>query len=187
MLIFFFGTYDIGDKIKNGDLDHYLTKPINPLLRLTFENIDPGSIPLVIASIIIILYGVRTLNIIVSPGRFIAYFFFVLLMTLLWYDLQIIVRTIPFFTISATGIDCLGDTMLELCMKIPGTLFRGIFKIIFYFLLPYGIMSTLPTELIVGKLSAGGIAYGCFIALIFTAFTLWFWKFGLRYYKSASS
>lgn len=187
MLIFFFGTYDIGDKIKNGTLDHYLTKPINPLLRLTFENVDPGSIPLVIASIIIILYGVKSLAITVSPGRFIAYFIFVLLMTLLWFDLQVIVRTIPFFTISAAGIDRLGDTMLELCMKIPGTLFHGIFKVIFYFLLPYGIMSTLPTELIAGKLSAAGIAYGCFIVLLFTAFTLWFWRFGLRHYKSASS
>ena len=187
MLIFFFGTYDIGEKIKNGDLDHYLTKPINPLLRLTFESVDPGSIPLVIVSIIMILYGVNTLNITVTPGRFIAYFLFVLLMTLLWYDMQIIVRTIPFFTISAANIGRLGDTVLELCMKIPGTLFHGIYKVIFYFLIPYGIMSTLPTQLIAGKLSAGGIAYGCFIVLIFTAFTLWFWRFGLKHYKSASS
>jgi ABC-2 type transport system permease protein len=187
MVIFFFGTNDIGVKIKNGDLDHYLTKPVNPLLRLSLENVDPGSIPLIFASIIIILYGVNNLKIVVTPGKFIAYFLFVLLMTLLWYDLMVISRTISFFTISAVNMGLLSDTVLELCMKIPGTLFHGIYKVIFYFILPYGIMSTLPTEFIAGKLSQAGITYGCLIVVLFTAFTLWFWKLGVKNYKSASS
>jgi ABC-2 type transport system permease protein len=187
MTIFFFGTFDIPNKIKNGDLDHYLTKPVSPLLRLSFESVDPGSIPLVLASIVIILYGVRSLEVSVTPARFLAYFLFVLLMTLLWYDLQIIVRTIPFFTISATNIARIGDTILELCMKIPGTLFQGVYKVIFYFIIPYGIMSTLPTEFITGKLTLLGILYGCFVVVMFTVITIWFWKFGLRHYKSASS
>jgi ABC-2 type transport system permease protein len=187
MVIFFFGTNEIPNKIKNGDLDHYLTKPISPLLRFTFESVNPGSIPLVIASIVLIVFGVKTLGISVSPTRFIAYFLFVLLMTLLWYDLQVIIRTIPFFTISAANIARMGDTLLELCMKIPGTLFKGIYKILFYFLIPFGIMSTFPTEFIVGKLSLPAIAYGCFTVILFTVFTAWFWKLGLRHYKSASS
>lgn len=187
MVIFFFGTNDIGVKIKNGDLDHYLTKPVNPLLRLSLENVDPGSIPLIFVSIIIILYGVNNLKIVVTPGKFIAYFLFVLLMTLLWYDLMVISRTISFFTISAVNMGLLSDTVLELCMKIPGTLFHGIYKVIFYFILPYGIMSTLPTEFIAGKLSPAGITYGCLIVVLFTAFTLWFWKLGVKNYKSASS
>ncbi|MDF2943819.1 MAG: hypothetical protein K0S01_2677 [Herbinix sp.] len=187
MVIFFFGTNEIPNKIKNGDLDHYLTKPVSPLLRLTFESVNPGSIPLVIASIVLILYGVKMLDITVSPTRFLAYFLFVLLMTLLWYDLQVIVRTIPFFTISAANIARMSDTLLELCLKIPGTLFKGVYKIIFYFLIPFGIMSTLPTEFITGKLSPLGIAYGCFIVILFTLLTASFWKLGLKHYKSASS
>jgi ABC-2 type transport system permease protein len=187
MTVFFFGTYDIPNKIKNGDLDQYLTKPVNPLLRMTFENVDPGSLPLVIASIIILLYGVKSLEEPVTPGRFIAYFLFVLLMTLLWYDLHIIFRTVPFFTISAANIARMSDTVLELCLKLPGTLFRGIYKFLFYFVLPYGIMSTIPTQLITGKLTLTGLLYGIFVVALFTAFTLWFWGYGLKHYKSASS
>lgn len=187
MTVFFFGTNDIPNKIKGGDLDHYLTKPVNPLLRLTFESVDPGSFPLVIASILLIVYGVKGLEVVVSPIRFFAYFLFVLLMTLLWYDLQIIQRTLPFFTISANNIGRMGDTILELCMKIPGTLFHGIYKVLFYLVIPYGIMSTIPTQFITGRLTLLGICYGIGIVVFFTAFTLWFWKFGLRHYKSASS
>ncbi len=187
MLVFFFGTYDIGNKIKNGNLDHYLTKPVNPLLRLTFESVDPGSIPLVIASILIIIYGINSLDLKVSLVRATAYIVFVALMTLLWYDLQIIFRTIPFFTVSANNIARMSDTILELCLKIPGTVFQGVYKFLFYFVLPYGIMATFPTEMITGKLTTLGIIYGVGIVILFTSFTLWFWKFGLKHYKSASS
>lgn len=187
MMIFFFGTYDIGNKIKNGDLDHYLTKPVNPLLRLTFESVDPGSIPLFIASIFIVIYGVKGLNIVVTPLQVILYIVFVLMMTLLWYDLQVIFRTIPFFTVSASNIVRMSDTVLELCLKIPGTLFHGIYKLLFCLILPYGIMATFPTEVLTGELSLPLMLYGIGIVVFFTAFTLWFWRFGLKHYKSASS
>ncbi len=187
MIIFFFGTNDIPNKIKNGDLDHYLTKPVNPLLRLSFESVDPGSVPLAIASIVLILYGVKQAKISITFQTLLAYFALVLIMTLLWYDLQVITRTIPFFTIQAGNLARMSDTMLELCMKVPGTLFQGVYKIIFYFFLPYGIMATYPTELIAGKLTFPELIYGIFVVILFTFFTLWFWRFGLKHYKSASS
>ncbi len=187
MIIFFFGTYNIDEKIRSGELDHYLTKPVNPLLRLSFESVDPGSIPLAIASVILILYGVKQLDVRVTPGTFLLYFFYVLLMTLLWYDLQVLFRTIPFFTVSAVNIGRMSDTVLELCMKLPGTMFHGVYKIFFYLILPFGIMATLPTELLAGKLTLTGFLYGCLIVSAFTVLTLWFWHFGLKHYKSASS
>lgn len=187
MIIFFFGTNDIPNKIKNGDLDHYLTKPVNPLLRLSFESVDPGSVPLAIASIFLILYGVKQAGIRITIQSFLAYLALVLIMTLLWYDLQLLTRTIPFFTIQAGNLARMSDTMLELCMKIPGTLFKGVYKIIFYFFLPYGIMATYPTKLIAGQLSFPELSYGILIVALFTSFTLWFWGYGLKHYKSASS
>lgn len=187
MMIFFFGSMEIPNKIKSGDLDHYLTKPVNPLLRLTFESVDPGSIPLVIASIVLILYGINVAELKVTLFRVVIYVVFVLLMTLLWYDLQIIINSIPFFTISAANISRMSDTMLELCLKIPGTLFSGVFKFIFCLVLPYGIIATIPAQYISGKLAPYGLAYGCLIVFVFTVFTLWFWRFGLKHYKSASS
>jgi len=187
MIVFFFGTYNMDEKIRSGELDHYLTKPVNPLLRLTFESVDPGSIPLAIASVILILFGVKLLDARVTLGTFLLYFFYVLLMTLLWYDLQVLFRTIPFFTISAANIGRVSDTILELCMNLPGTMFYGVYKIFFYLILPFGIMATLPTQLLAGKLTWAGFLYGCVIAFAFTALTLWFWRFGLKHYKSASS
>jgi len=187
MLIYFFGLIGIPDKIKNGDLDQYLTKPVNTLLRLTFENVNPGSFPLVIMSILIIAYGVQTTGIEVSFFLGLGYAGLVLLMTLLWYDMEVILRTIPFLVISANGIMQLEGHLIEMNFKVPGILFRGAFKIIFYFIVPYGIMSTIPTQLLSGALTMSGLVQALCVVVFFTAFTFWFWIFGLRHYKSASS
>lgn len=186
MLIYFFGVVGLPYKIINGDLDHYLTKPMNPLLRLTFENVNPGSVPLVIASIAIVAYGAAQLEHAVTLPLAAGYIFLVLIMTLLWYDVELIIRVIPFYVSSAYRIDRIED-LLELNFKVPGVLYKGVFKLLFYFVLPYGIMSTIPTQMIAGTLALTGFIYGVFVVALFTVLALKLWKHGLKHYKSASS
>ncbi|MDR1060808.1 MAG: ABC-2 family transporter protein [Clostridiales bacterium] len=187
MLIYFFGIVDIPGKIKRGDLDLYLTKPVSPLLRLTFESVNVGSLPLVAMSALIVRYGASAANVDVSLPLGLGYAALVLLMTLLWYDMEIILRSIPFLVITANGIMRVEGEIIGLNFKVPGALYKGFFKILFYFLLPYGIMATIPTQFLTRSVSPAGIAAAVLTVAAFTAFALWFWKFGLRHYKSASS
>lgn len=187
MLIYFFGMVGLPGKIREGGLDQYITKPGNPLLRLTFENVNPGSAPLLLLSGAIIAYGISVEGTILSPLLVMGYSVLVLLMTLLWYDMELILRTIPFFVIAASAIENLEGNMIELNFKIPGVLFKGAFKVLFYFILPYGIMATVPTQFLTGALSVQGLIQALGIVTLFTAFALWFWRIGLKHYKSASS
>ena len=187
MLIFFFGIVTIPNKIKAGDLDQYLTKPVSPLLRITFENMNPGSFPLLIFSVLIVCYGVSVAGIDVSFSLGLGYCALVVLMTVLYYDMELILRTIPFFVVSANGIMRLEDHLLDLNFRIPGVLFKGVFKVLFYFVLPYAVMATVPTQFLSGVLSFPGLVHAVLVSLLFTLFALWFWRFGLRCYKSASS
>jgi ABC-2 type transport system permease protein len=109
------------------------------------------------------------------------------LMALLYYDMELILRTIPFFVISAQSIERLEGDILELNFKIPGGVYKSFFKILFYYVMPYGIMATVPTELLSGVLTLTGLARAIAVTAGFTAFALWLWRFGLRHYKSASS
>lgn len=187
MSTFFFGTYDIPRKVLDGEFDHYLTKPMNPLLRLTFENVNPGSSPLIVVSALVVVYGCTKLNAPVSALAIVLYILFVLLMTLLWYDVSIILRTVPFFIQSVSGIMQIEDMLLPMSMKLPGIVFEGVFKIIFMLLVPYGLMATIPTQVLTSALTPLGFLYSLAVILCFTAFMLWFWKRGIRNYKSASS
>lgn len=187
MTVYFFGVSGIPGKIRSGDLDHYLTKPVNALFRITFEEINVGSAPLILLSIGIIAYGISLQDITVNTGTIILYILFIVLMVILFFDMEVIIRTIPFFVISATSIERLESAALELCMRVPGVLFNGIFKILFYFILPYGIMATIPAQIITNSVSGISIAASAVVVVVFTVFTQWFWRFGLTHYKSASS
>ncbi|MDP4145436.1 MAG: ABC-2 family transporter protein [Bacillota bacterium] len=187
MTIYFFGVIGIPGKIRSGELDHYLTKPINPLLRITFENINIGSAPLILLSIGIIAYGVSLQNIAVHLGTVLLYIMFIILMAVLYYDMELIIRTVPFFVISASSIERIEIAALDLTMRVPGVLFKGVFKILFYFILPYGIMATIPTQIVTNSVSPLKITASAGIVFVFTVFAQWFWRFGLKNYKSASS
>lgn len=187
MALYFFGVLTIPEKIRTGQMDLYITKPIHPLFHLSFENIDLGSVPLIAASIGIIIYAVSRMGVPVTAGKVLGYVFLVLLMQVLYYDMEVILRTLPFFFIQTSSIERLEGELITLCMKIPGTLFKGAFKALFYLVLPYGIMATIPAQFFAGVLTPMGFVYAVVVVAAFTAFALAFFGFGLKNYKSASS
>jgi ABC-2 type transport system permease protein len=187
MLICFFGIVSIPEKIRSGGLDLYLTKPVNPLLRLTFESVNLGSAPLLLLSGGIVAYGIAVEGAAVTAPLILGYSALTLLMTLLYYDVDLILRTLPFFFIGASAIDRMTDNLVILNFRIPGVIYKGFFKVLFWFVLPYGVMATVPTQALTGTLTPRGLLYALGVVALFTAFTLRFWKLGLSRYKSASS
>jgi len=187
MMICFFGIVMIPDKIKSGEMDLYLTKPVSPLFRFTFENMNPGSAPLVIMSVLIIAYGVSVSGVKPDAGSIAGYLFWMLIMQLLYYEMEVLMRTVTFYLVSASRLYQIEEASLDLCMKLPGIAFYGIYKVIFYFILPYGIMATLPVQSLVGELTwQTGIA-GIGVVAAFSMLTAFLWRNGIRHYNSASS
>jgi len=187
MFIYFFGVIGIPDKIKSGEMDLYLTKPISPLLRLTFEKINPGSFPLIIMSAFIIAYGIDLVNIQITIEKIVAYVFWITVMSILFYELEVIIRSISFFVISNSSITRIEEAGLELCMQLPGIAFYGVYKLIFCCILPYGIMATIPVQSLVGDLNLTGAIYGVMVIVGFTVITCLIWKREIKNYNSASS
>lgn len=187
MVIYFFGVNSIPFRINSGDLDLYLTKPVSPLFRLTFEQINPGSIPLVIMSWFIIIYGIQTADLHPAGTETAAYCFWVFWMILLYYDLEIIIRSIAFFTFSTARIEQLEGTGIELCMQLPGIAFYGIYKLIFCVILPYGILATIPVQSLIGEMTPAIAVHGVLAIAGFTMLAALMWKSGIGRYNSASS
>lgn len=187
MVVYFFGVIGIPGKIKSGEMDLYLTKPISPLLRLTFEKINPGSIPLVIMSVVIILYGAASAGVVWNLKVIVRYCFWVLLMQVLYYDMEVIIRSISFFVISTAKLERIEEAGIEICMQLPGTVYYGVYKLIFCVILPYGIMATIPVKSLIGECNAQVAVYGILLVLLFSVLTGLTWKKGIRHYNSASS
>lgn len=187
MVIYFFGINQLPEKIKKGELDLYLTKPVSPLFRLTFEKINPGSIPLVLMSLCIIGYGVHKSGITPDMGKVFAYLGWVIMMTVLHYDMMVLIRCVCFYLVTNARLEQLEDAALDLCIKLPGIAFYGIWRIIFCVFLPYGLMATLPVQRMTGELGRRTALQGIAVTVAFTALTAFVWKNGMRHYNSAGS
>lgn len=187
MTIYFFGVNAIPGKVRSGELDLYLSKPVSPLFRLTFESMSPGSMPLLVMSLGIIAYGVGNLGKNLSWRGVLAYGFWVLLMEILYYDMEVLIRSVSLYLVSMARMEQVEEAGIELCMKLPGVAFHGLYKLIFYLILPYGIMATLPVQSMIGDMGPGLAAYGIVVVALFTGMTAAAWRRGLRRYDSASS
>ncbi len=187
MTIYFFGTNAIPQKIRSGELDLYLSKPVSPLFRLTFENISPGSIPLILMSICIIAFGVSKLERGLTLAGLASYLFWIVLMEILYYEMEILIRSVSLYVVSMARVEQLEEAGIDLCMKLPGIALRGVYKVIFYLILPYGIMATLPVQSMVGEMTLQRAVYGIGVVVLFTVITCAMWTRGLKHYNSASS
>lgn len=187
MVVYFFGIVGIPYKIKSGEMDLYLTKPVSPLLRLSMEHVNPGSIPLVLMSLFIIVYGATIAKVSWNLQTMISYCFWVFIMQLLHYDLSVLIRSLSFYIISTAKLEQLEGACIELCMQLPGTVYYGVYKLIFCVILPYGILATIPVKSLIGECDLQVMGYGIVITAVFTALTAFVWKNGIRHYNSASS
>lgn len=187
MTIYFFGVNSIPNKVRSGELDLYLTKPVSPLFRLTFENISPGSVPLILMSVCIIACGIASLDMELTVAKTVSYFFWLIVMAVLYYEMEVIIRSVSLYIVSMARMEQLEEAGIDLCMKLPGIALYGIYKVIFYFLLPYGIMATLPVQSMIGEMRLHDALCGMSVAAFFTAVTCVVWKQGLKHYNSASS
>lgn len=187
MTIYFFGVNAIPSKVKSGELDLYLSKPVSPLFRLTFENTSPGSILLILMSVCMIVYGVNSLNLKLTAARIAAYVFWIMIMAILYYEVEVLIRSVSLYIVSMARIEQVEIAGLDLCMKLPGIAFYGVYKVIFYLILPYGIMATLPVQCMIGEMSLQMAVYGICVVIVFSAVTAIAWRRGLKHYNSASS
>lgn len=184
MTVYFFGVNSIPHKVRSGELDLYLTKPVSPLLHLSLENISPGSIPLIVMSLCIIGYGIRMLMLELTMLMIFSYLFWLIIMEILYYEMEIIIRSFSLYTVSMVRLEQIEETGIDLCMKLPGIAFHGLYKVVFYLILPYGIMATFPVQSMIGEMNLLMAVYGISVAILFTVITTLIWKRGLKHYNS---
>lgn len=187
MATYFFGIISIPEKIRTGALDIYITKPVNTLFYVAYDNMNPGSFLVALSGLLIVAYGVIGLGIKLTLIRILGYAVLVILMYSLMFSLMLIIRTAAFWFIRIDSLMDIENQVIEFAFRVPGVVYKGVMKIILWIIVPYGLIATVPTQFLTGILSgqywvlAIGVSAGFFIlsVLIFNR--------GLSVYSSASS
>lgn len=187
MSTYFFGLFKLPDRIRSGQLDLYLVKPVNTLFLSCFDDMNPGSFLSTISGIIIVIYGVTVGGVQMTIGRVVGYIFLILLMELLFFDMLLLVRTSAFWFIRINSLYEAEDALIQFSFRIPGVVFKGFSKVLFYIILPYGIIATIPTQFFTDTMSFQYWIMSIGVVTFFTILSLTMFRIGRGRYTSASS
>ena len=177
----FRGVYMFGRKVKNGEFDFDLLKPINPLFRALMGNPDINDVIFLIPSTAISLY---LLSITLES---VALFFLMLINRLrIATALHIIVLSIAIFTTDVDGVVWMYRDLSRLG-QFPISAYLELMRFTLFFIVPIGMMITIPAEILISATPTYSIGAATLVGVSFFGFSLWLWNTALKNYTSASS
>tara|TARA_Y100001968_G_scaffold333927_1_gene401227 strand:+ start:16076 stop:16864 length:789 start_codon:yes stop_codon:yes gene_type:complete len=177
---------EIVNYIREGTLDFVLLKPINSQFWVSFRTLSPSGLPEIFLGFTVIIWSL------VNIGKSISYSNILFFITMLLASVFILYSV--WFLIAATSIWFVktwnATEVLRALLasgRYPISAFPSTLRFVFIFIIPIGFLTTVPSEIILGKSGAIMVYLGIFVAFIFFTLSKVFWDFALSHYTSASS
>jgi ABC-2 type transport system permease protein len=187
MTVFFFGLIRIPELVRTGKLDAHLARPVDTLLYVSLESIDPGSALLIAPALGLTAWAALASGARLSAGGLAAYAGAMAMMLWLVHSLMVLVRVPAFWFKRADVFQSIENTFMEMAIRVPGSAYRGVFKILFRLILPYGLIAAFPSEVFFGASSWRLWAASAAVTLAFGVVARAAWNLGLRHYGSSGS
>ena len=176
--------YSFRPMIIKGDFDLVLVKPINALFRVLMGGADLIDLitipPLVILTVVYMvrlhpsLSGIIIFLALLLNSFIIATAFYIAILALAIITLEIDHAVMIYRDITNLG-------------KVPVDIYKAPLKQVLTYVVPVGVMMTIPGKALMGLMTIGGVAASLFIGILTMFLALRFWNFALTKYTSASS
>lgn len=199
-MIFVFATFNLVDTssqlflrevyrfrsyVVSGSLDYFLIRPIIPIFRFLFGGADILDVPLLIVSIIFVIFSFLKLN---NPdtSNIIIYIVLIFNSLLIALSFHIFVLAIGILTAEVDNALWLYRDLTQMG-RIPTDLYTKPIQGIITFAIPIGIMITFPAKALFGILSLKFIFLAFLVGILFLITSYSSWKYAIKRYSSASS
>lgn len=184
--LFMRGIYLFRQKVVDGTFDFYLLNPLSELFYSLFSNTDPMDLLLILPYAGIVVWAwIATgfpLTLVAIIGLLVA-LLIVFFMEMAWHIIILGVG-IRYLEVDNT-IMLYRD--LERLGALPVTMYGTWGSWVLTYLLPFGLMATIPANLVFGLFNPLGLAIFAILAYLQLKFSIWYWRRSLLTYSSASS
>lgn len=188
----FFGLFihnlgQVNSYINSGDLDLFLTKPINSQFMISFRNhIDFGEAATLIFGVVLVFLSLGKMGIIISLLNIVLYGFLILASVVLAYSLWLISVTFSFWFGRIREIHEVFISVFAIA-KYPVDIFPNQLKILLTYFIPLGVLVTIPARFLLKTIEPKFLIFSFLISFFVLFLSNLFWRFGLKHYQSASS
>jgi ABC-2 type transport system permease protein len=171
--------------IVTGDFDLVLVKPMSALFRALAGGADPFDLVMIIPYIILLIVVAFQLGV-VSPLSVIFYLALLANGFLIATAFHIMVLALAIVTTEVDHTILIYRDITSMA-RVPIDIYREPIRGILTYVVPVGIMMTIPAKALFGLLSWPSIVFAFALGAIFFLLSLRFWRYALGKYSSASS
>jgi ABC-2 type transport system permease protein len=172
--------------VRLGTLDFVLTKPVNPQFFVSTRYVKLDGAGHFLGALVVIAYGLSRSPHAIQPAGLLVYGSMLLGALGIYYGIYLATMTLSFWFIRLDNLAVLADMLFHVG-RYPIDIFQGAARYVFTYVLPLAFMATFPTQALFGKLAPHFLLYGLLLAAALLVGSSLFWRFGLRFYASASS
>lgn len=174
-------------KVRRGELDLVLAKPVDSQFMLTFQKQNTSYIVNTLMTFIYLLWTLSQLNFEVSPIKVALSLIIGLPVAMaITYSFRLAFATLSVIYSQAEAVNYLWFQIYRLGMR-PDPFYPRWLRIVVLTILPVGFIASVPTQIIIANFEWWMIFWGPLISI----FLLWvsrkIWQSALKHYSSASS
>ena len=185
--LFMLNNFRLRSKIRDGDLDLLLTKPVSLQFMATLRQADLTLFTVdAVAGLIMVAIAWGRLGIPVNLITVGGYGGFLIISTVVSYSLFLLPQILSFWLVNTSAIAEVTDSFWDF-NNMPMDIYNRWIQQIGIFVLPIFVISNFPPMFVLHKMPSIYLAWSALIPLILLLAVRLVWKQGLKNYSSASS
>lgn len=170
--------------IQEGTLDFILLKPISSQFSLSTRTLSLWGVPDLFFSVLVIIYAGSKLNLQLS--NYLLAFIPIIFGGVILYSLWFILGSTSIWFVKIYNVTEVLRGLLE-AGRYPMVAYPTTYRFFFTFVVPVAFLTTVPAEVMLGRSSLLFILAASIMAIFLLFASIFFWRFALRFYTSASS
>ena len=176
----------LSEQVNRGELDYVLSKPLDSQFYVSTRYVNLNEIPTVLIATLTVATGVARTGLVPSALDVVGYALLVACAVITFYGLWFATVTLALWSGRINNIAYLIMPITDMG-RMPSDIYRGIFRVFFTFIVPVGLVSTVPAQALLGGFDPFMLLYAVCASTTAVVFSRWFWRFSLSRYTSASS
>jgi ABC-2 type transport system permease protein len=170
--------------VQAGTLDFVLLKPIPSQFWLSTHTLSPWGIPDLVFGSMMIGYAGNNLGL--KIGNYLVSILPLFCGLVILYSLWFMLGATSIWFVKIYNATEVLRGLLE-AGRYPITAYPATYRFFFTFVVPVTFLTTIPAEAMLGRSQISWFIGTAILAVVLFLISIWFWRFALRFYTSASS
>jgi len=185
---FFLGgnTFAINEKVKSGDLDFILIKPVNPQFFLSFRYVNTPMLISISILTFILIRLVSQYDANVEILQYLLCIISILFGIIIFYSFEFMIACFVFWFRNFSYAGWLSGELIKYSRK-PDSIYKPYFRRILFSFFPMAMIVSVPARMLLFETDYSLLLIQFIVAITFLSISILIWHRGLKIYESASS